>query len=276
MNQHRTTHHTAYWTYNDRLELPVIVMVHGFRGTHHGLDLVARQMNGYRIIVPDIPGYGATEPLECEHSVENYVSWLNKFIKDLQLAEPPVLMGHSFGSIIAASFAASNPKSIAKLILVNPIGAPALKGPRATLSKISSAYFWFGSKLPERAATKWFSSNAFSKASVTAMVKTNDKEIKKYINDQHKKNLSPNTNKRVISESYKASVSSTVRDWATGISVPTLLIAGDLDDVTSLDKQYELADMFPNASIEVIKNVGHLTQYETPVEVADAIKKFLR
>lgn len=275
MNPHKTPHHTSYWTYNDLVELPTIVMIHGFRGTHHGLDLVARHMSGCRVIVPDIPGYGATEPLECEHSVENYVDWLGQFIKDLQLTKPPVLLGHSFGSVIAASFVANNPKSVTKLILVNPIGAPALHGPRATLSKISSAYFWFGGMLPEPAATKWFSSNTFSKASVSTLVKTKSKEIKEYVNGQHKKNLSPHTSKRVICESYKASTKNTVRDWATDILVPTLLIAGDLDDVTSLDKQYELANLFPNAKLEVIKNVGHLTQYETPVEVVNAISKFL-
>jgi len=276
MDSHRTAHDTAYWTYNDNPKLPVIIMVHGFRGTHHGLDLIARQLNDYRVIVPDIPGFGATKPLADKHSLENYVAWLNEFITDLNLSKPPILLGHSFGSIITSSFAAEYPRSIEKLILVNPIGAPALKGPKAIMTRLALVYYWLGRKLPEPLATKLLSAKPIIMIMSITMAKTNDKNVRKFIHNQHLKHFSTFANRRVVAEAFKTSVSHTVRDVARGITISTLMIAGDRDDITTLAKQHELVKLFPNARMEVLKDVGHLTHYEKPVEVADVIKKFTR
>jgi pimeloyl-ACP methyl ester carboxylesterase len=276
MDSHRTPHDTVYWIYNDNPKLPVIVMIHGFRGTHHGLDLIAKQLPGSRVIVPDLPGFGATEPLADKHSLENYVAWLNEFITDLNLSKPPILLGHSFGSIITSSFAAEYPRSIEKLILVNPIGAPALKGPKAIMTRLALVYYWLGRKLPEPLATKLLSAKPIVMIMSITMAKTGDKNVRKFIHNQHLTHFSTFANRRVVAEAFKTSVSHTVRDVARDITISTLMIAGDRDDITKLSKQHELVKLFPNAHMKVIKNVGHLTHYEKPAEVADAIKKFTR
>ena len=48
------------------------------------------------------------------------------------------------------------------------------------------------------------------------------------------------------------------------------------DDITPLHKQKELKRLLPNAKLVVIKNVGHLTHYETPEKVAKAIQAFIK
>ena len=85
MIKHRKTSDADYWVYNDNPKLPVIVMIHGLRGTHHGLDLIAKQLTTFRIIVPDLPGFGISKELSGEHNIENYVMWLNKFVIDLNI-----------------------------------------------------------------------------------------------------------------------------------------------------------------------------------------------
>ncbi len=265
---------TVYYIHNDNTDLPVIVMVHGFRGTHHGLDLIAGHLDNYRIIVPDIPGFGETAPLESIHSIDNYVEWLHSFMIELNLSKPPLLLGHSFGSIIVSDFASKYPELIEKLILVNPIGSPALQGPRSIMTRLALLYYWFGRKLPEKPATKLLSLKPIVMIMTNAMTKTKDKKIKRYIHDQHFSHFSSFTNNKIVSETFSASVSNTVRDFAHKISTPTLLIAGDIDDITPIEKQYELLKMFKNAKIEVINNVGHLTHYETPELVAKSIIDF--
>ncbi|MBC7943187.1 alpha/beta fold hydrolase, partial [Candidatus Saccharibacteria bacterium] len=141
----------AFWTYHDA-KLPTIVMIHGFRGTHHGLDLIAKALPEYYVIVPDLPGFGKSDPLHEEHSLDNYIKWLHAFITELKLSEPPVLLGHSFGSIITAAYAGQHPDSISKLILVNPIGAPALQGPKAAMTQLAILYYLLGKKLPKKIA----------------------------------------------------------------------------------------------------------------------------
>ena len=92
MNLHKITESgTHYWIYSDDSKKPTIVMIHGFRGTHHGLELIAKNLNNYRIIIPDLPGFGETIVLDEIHSLENFVKWLKNFLSELGLQTPPYL-----------------------------------------------------------------------------------------------------------------------------------------------------------------------------------------
>jgi pimeloyl-ACP methyl ester carboxylesterase len=263
-----------YWTYHDS-NRPVIIMIHGFRGTHHGMDLIAQALPEYHIIVPDLPGFGDADALETTHDLEVYVSWLHSFIKNLGVQTPPILLGHSFGSIVSSAYAAQYPATITKLILVNPIGAPALEGPKAVLTQLAVFYYWLGRKLPTRLAKPWLASKPVVMIMSITMSKTHDKATRKYIHSEHLQHFSTFANPKSLSESFKTSVEHNVRETAAKVSRPTLLIAGELDDITPLSKQRELVRLFPNARLKVIKNVGHLTHYETPQQVAEYIKEFV-
>jgi pimeloyl-ACP methyl ester carboxylesterase len=271
----KTIKNTSYWVYNDDPKLPTIVMIHGLRGTHHGLDLIAKQMNGYRVIVPDLPGFGESKPLTTEHSIENYVKWLHQFIIDLKLPNKPFLLGHSFGSIIVSYHAKKYPNAITKLILVNPIGYPALKGSKAILTQSAVVFYWLGQKLPESIGTRLLSSKPSVMAMSITLAKTHNKTTRQFIHSQHLQHFSTFANRQTVGEAFQASIHYNVRDVAPDITTPTLLIAGQLDDVTPLKRQKELVKLFPNAKLVIINKVGHLTHYETPIHVAKAIKKFI-
>lgn len=251
---------------------PVLIMIHGFRGTHHGLELITRELTDFTTIVPDLPGFGEGATLNS-YGLDQYVEWLRDFIAEQK--EMPFLLGHSFGSIICAAYAARYPETIKKLILVNPIGAPALEGPQAVLTQLTIFYYWTGRQLPANVAQKWLSSKAVVQVMSSVMAKTRDRELRRYIHAQHQQHFSDFHTADSVSQAFKTSVSNSVRDVAAHITVPTLLIAGDRDDITPLKKQQELVKLFPNASLKVIKNVGHLTHYETPDKIAQFTKKFL-
>jgi pimeloyl-ACP methyl ester carboxylesterase len=275
MTTHKTINNTDYWVYNNDPQLPVIIMIHGLRGTHHGLDLIAKQMNGYQVIVPDLPGFGESKPMDSEHSIENYVKWLYQFMIDLNLDKPPVLLGHSFGGIITSYYAKKYPDTITKLILVNPIGYPASKGIKSILTQFAVTYYWLSRKLPESAGTRLLASKSSVMAMSITLAKTRDKKTRKFIHGQHLQHFSTFANRQTVNEAFQASIHYCVRDVASDISLPTLLIAGQKDDVTSLKRQKELVKLFSNAKLIIINKVGHLTHYETPDQVADAIKKFM-
>ena len=251
-----------------------IIMIHGFRGTHHGLAEIAKALpSSYTLIIPDIPGFGDGERL-TSYDLDNYVLWLHRFIKRQKLKQPPLLLGHSFGSIITAAYAAKYPDTIEQLILVNPIGAPALEGPRGILTKLAQGYYWLGSILPERTAKRWLAAKPMVFIMSTTMVKTRDKALRKWIHRQHYTYFSTFHSAASVSEAFTTSVSHSVRDYAAAITVPTLLIVGDKDDITPLARQHELHQRFFNSTLAVIENVGHLTHYETPEAVALHIQAF--
>jgi len=264
----------AYWSYGEPTH-PVIVMVHGFRGTHHGLELITKELRGFYVIVPDLPGFGESDPLD-EHSITQYVQFLNEFMARLNLAMPPVLLGHSFGSIIASHFAAAYPRAIDRLILINPIGAPALEGPKAVMTKLAIAYYWLGKKLPQRASKSWLSARPIVLSMSIMMAKTKDKTLRQYIHNQHLTHFSSFSSPRAVAEAFHASVSHTVTEKAEHITMPTLLIVGEKDDITPLKKQQELHTKMTASELFVIENVGHLIHYETPKKAAGAIMTFLR
>jgi len=250
-------------------------MIHGFRGTHHGLSLIAKELSDFDVIIPDLPGFGEGDSLSS-YTLSSYVEWLATFIKAQKLKEPPVLLGHSFGSIVSAAYAAKYPNTISRLILVNPIGAPALEGPRGILTKLAVFYYFVGKKLPQKLAQPWLSSKAVVMIMSTTMAKTKDKSLRKYIHAQHLQYFSRFHTAKSVAEGFDTSVSNSVRDVAHKITVPTLLIAGDQDDITPLVKQQELFKKFPHAELVVIENVGHLTHYETPADIAKATQAFIK
>jgi pimeloyl-ACP methyl ester carboxylesterase len=252
-----------------------IIMIHGFRGTHHGLDLIAKSLNNFTVVVPDLPGFGDSKPLET-HDLASYVRWLHGFIENKKFKQPPLLLGHSFGSIICAAYASAYPQTIDRLILVNPIGAPALEGPKAILTKLAIFYYWLGRKLPVTLAKPWLASKAIVMVMSTTMAKTKNKTLRRYIHNQHLHYFSRFYSPESVSEAFITSVTHNVREFAADITVPTLLVAGELDDITPLDKQRTLRMLFPNATLKIIKGVGHLTHYETPQEVAEAIIDFTK
>lgn len=250
---------------------PTIILIHGFRGTHHGLQLIADELRDkFTTVVPDLPGFGEGEHLDS-YDIGSYVEWLHGLISKYN---QPFLLGHSFGSIVCSAYAAKYPSTIKKLILVNPIGAPALQGPKKILTKLAVFYYWTGRKLPESVAKKWLSSKAVVQIMSSTMAKTRDRQLRKYIHAQHHQHFSTFHTAESLSQSFMTSINHSVRDFASSIKVETLLIAGDKDDITPLNKQKELVQLFPDAKLEVIKKVGHLTHYETPDQIAKLVKEF--
>ncbi|BDZ47065.1 hypothetical protein GCM10025866_29740 [Naasia aerilata] len=97
---------TRYWEYGPA-EAPVtVVAVHGFRGDHHGLESIVGYLRAddpaLRVIAPDLPGFGESEPLSRTHDIAGYAAWLSGFLEALGIRGTAVLLGHSFGTIVVA------------------------------------------------------------------------------------------------------------------------------------------------------------------------------
>jgi len=267
---------TAYWEYNPD-KPTTLILIHGFRGTHHGLLKIAELLPDYRLIIPDLPGFGVSDALTGGHGIGDYVEWLFQFRQIVDPASPAsYIVGHSFGSIVVSHFASLHPSTVAKLVVINPIGAPALEGEQRLLTQLAILYYWLGRKLPARAARAWISLKPITKITSITMRKTKDRQIRKFIDKQHYTHFSTFANPTQLAESFKTSVSHDVSQVAEHLTMPTLMIVGEKDDITALNKQRELHAKIDGAELVIIPNVGHLTHYETPDQVASAIRKFIK
>lgn len=264
---------TRYWVYGPDDAATTIVAFHGFRGDHHGLEPVVAHLPDVRLVMPDLPGFGETAPLaHAAHDIEGYAAWAAAFARTV--APGAVVLGHSFGSIVASAAVARGLET-PRLILVNPIGAPALEGPRGVFTRLAVFYYWAGARLPAGVGTWLLRNGIIVRIMSIAMAKTRDRGLRRWIHDQHDRYFSLFADRDVLREAFVTSVSHDVREAAPRIAVPTLLIAADEDDITPIEAERTLRDMFADARLVELTGVGHLIHYEKPAEAAQAIRDFL-
>jgi pimeloyl-ACP methyl ester carboxylesterase len=264
---------TAYWVYGPADAQATIVAVHGFRGEHHGLEPVVAHLPGFRVISPDLPGFGETAPLPGRrHDLDAYAAWLTAFVAEV--APGAVILGHSFGSIVVSAAVAAGLET-PKVVLVNPIGAPALEGPRGILTRLAVFYYWAGAALPGRLGEALLRNGVIVRVMSVSMAKTRDGGLRRFIHDQHDTYFSRFADRDVLRDAFVASVSHDVREFAPRIAQPTLLVAAQKDDITPIEAERTLATLFPHAELVEIPDVGHLIHYETPEPAAAAIRRFL-
>lgn len=264
---------TAYWVYGRSDAETTIVAVHGFRGEHHGLEPVVAHLPGIRVVSPDLPGFGETAPVPGRtHDLELYAQWLTGFAS--AVAPGAVILGHSFGSIVVAAAVAAGLET-PRVILVNPIGAPALEGPRGVLTRLAVFYYWAGARLPRPIGDALLRNGLIVRGMSITMAKTKDPGIRRFVHDQHDTYFSRFADRDVLHDAFLASVSHDVREFAPSIAQPTLLVAAQRDDITPIEAERRLATMFPRAELVEIPDVGHLIHYETPAPAAAAITRFV-
>ncbi|ROS73727.1 pimeloyl-ACP methyl ester carboxylesterase [Curtobacterium sp. PhB130] len=261
----RTTH---YWEYGPADAAQTVLAVHGFRGDHHGLESIAAHLVGVRVIVPDLPGFGISDPLAVS-DVDSYVAWLRAFHAAVGLDRTAVVLGHSFGSIVVSAAVAAG-LDTRLLVLVNPIAAPALQGPRAVGTGIAIAYYRAGAALPRPVGLGLLRNRAIVRVMSIAMLKSRDPEMRRWVHEQHDRYFSAFANRTSVLEAFRTSVTHDVSEYADRIDVPVLMIAAERDDITAVPEQRALADRLRNAELVVIPDVGHLVHYETPAAAAEA------
>jgi pimeloyl-ACP methyl ester carboxylesterase len=75
--------------------------------------------HGLRLVAPDGPGFGTSPPLAPErYDGETLSSLLWAVVDELEL-ERPVLMGHSWGGVVAVHAAADRPSDVAAVVLLD-------------------------------------------------------------------------------------------------------------------------------------------------------------
>lgn len=258
---------TAYWEYGDPA-LPTLVAVHGLRGTHHGLVPLASQLHGHRVVVPDLPGFGASAPMaDLRHDVGRYARWLACFLDAVRDPEGTVLLGHSFGSVLAAA-AVADSAPVGALVLVNPITASPQHRVRRAAGGLAVLAHRAAARLPEQVGGAVLRSRVLTELMSTSLMTTEDPDLRRWIRREHRRHFGSFASPRVLLEAFEAASYGHVDAFAPRIGVPTTLVAGGRDPLAPLRDQRFLAARFPDARLAVIPGTGHLTHYESPGAVA--------
>ena len=265
---------THYWEYGNKNSPLQLVMIHGFRGDHHGLEpIVAELGSDVHVIIPDLPGFGISQALPSPADISSYSTWLSHFLSALH-ANDAVILGHSFGSIVVGA-ALSDGLPNKKAILINPIAANALKGPRGIMTRLAVLYYKAAAALPAGAGYALLKNKTIVRVMSETMAKTKDPNLRQWIHEQHDQYFSLFESRDSVLEAFETSVSNDVSQFASGIHQELMMLVADKDDITALPEQKLLASRIPGTRLEIVEGVGHLVHYEAPDFAAQHIRDFL-
>jgi pimeloyl-ACP methyl ester carboxylesterase len=267
---------TDYWFYpavGNSAKAENVVLVHGYRGDHHGLEAFAGGLTDFNVYSPDIPGFGTSEPMKAKHSLESYGLWFESFIAAIGL-EKPIAVGHSFGTLVV-SFAEANHALFSKIVLVNPVAGGQVASISKLLLELVKLYYWVAHVIPESLGSRMAKTFLLVDSMSAYTTKSKDKNLRKWIKLQHRTHFNSFANSQIVWESYIASTKNFVTPYVEQIHKPVLLIAADLDEVTPVSAVIELAKTMDNAEVYEIKGCGHLVHYEAAAEAVAVMNKFL-
>lgn len=158
------------WTYverdADRADAPTLVMLHGYTGSKENwYRLVRRFDRRYRIVIPDLPGWGQSERKPgADYGYAAQAANVAAFIGAVG-GRPVVLIGHSMGGGIAAVTAARYPDDVSRVALLdasgvrfkdNQFGIDVLAGKNPFgVTDAASLEHYLGILFHDRAARPW-------------------------------------------------------------------------------------------------------------------------
>jgi 2-hydroxy-6-oxonona-2,4-dienedioate hydrolase len=254
-------------------EGPPMVLLHGV-GTSAGewswvLPELARS---HRVYALDLPGYdGSFEP--PDYAPAFTASFIGSFL-DAVGVESAVVVGNSFGGLVALHLALSEPARVSALILSDSAGLDRTVNPAlATLSfprmgQMATAL----AKTPPGAAQR-----ALSRA---LLFFARPWQIPlKWVKDQYKLAQLPN-----FTEATLATLRSTVGpagqrevllDKLPRLQMPTLIVWGIEDRVIPYGQAQDALARLHKGSLELISNCGHLPHVEQPKRFVSILGDFL-
>ena len=264
-----------YWTYHDHAKRSAI-FIHGFTGSHDGFQYIIPHLKQFHVIAPDLPGFGESKLWEDTWTIDELARRVNEFVRELGLSEPPFLISHSMGGLVAASMLAQAPELFQKkTVFISPVATNVrLLDSRKIGALLGSLQYRVGKNVPH-IGPKVVKSRRFSKLATKFIMTADHPELRSKIYEHHYKNLDYISSIDFYYQLHRDINRRGVTDYIDKLKkFSILIIAGEKDNVTPLKGEKILAERL-GAKLSVIPGVGHLAHYEAPEKISSALIDFL-
>ena len=267
-----TGHEVHYVEAGDPGSERLIVLLHGFGASafsyKNNLEILGEVGH---VIAYDRAAFGFTErPTDWEtnpYGTPGQPQVRDELVDLFGQDKAVYIVGHSAGGSIAASYAVENQEKLAGLVLFAPAVLSGGGGP--------SGIHWIydipqldhlGPLLVSTIATSGLDSiyaSYFDESAVTQETLNGYTAPLEVIGWE-----------RAFWEFNKAPRDRTVGERLTEITIPTLVITGDTDEVVATEDSRQVAEIM-RAELVIIPQTGHLPNEEKPTEFANALSKFI-
>jgi len=207
---------------------------------------------GFKLIIPDLPGFGKTEIPKTVWGVGDYADFVISFIKELGFSRF-YLLGHSFGGGVALKMATEKNVKPLKLIFCD---AAIVREERLNLrQRISKFLARTGSKIisEDSRVYSFFEKMAYRLAGTYDYYRANP----------------------LMKEVFKKVVSEDLTHLLPKVDMPCLIIWGEDDQITPVEDGVLFQQEIDNSELKIIKGARHNPYKTDSVEVSESIIKFL-
>ncbi|MBX3414002.1 MAG: alpha/beta fold hydrolase [Pirellulales bacterium] len=242
--------------------LPVL-FVHGFPLDHSMWQAQIDELSaGYRTIAPDLRGFGASGPSSGTVTMRQFADDLATLLDQFKVTEPVVLCGLSMGGYVAWQFWRHHGQRLRALILCDTKASADSEEAVAGRHKLAAAVIATGHGAARDAMLPKLFARGTAERQPVLLERT----------------------KGMIGRAQPESIAAALRGmaerpdatpWLAQIRVPTLVIVGAEDTITTLDEMRGMADKIDGAELVVVPEAGHMAPMERPDIVTPAIASFL-
>lgn len=242
---------------------PPILLVHGFPLDHSMWHAQIEALaGGWRVIAPDLPGFGASPPLAGPVTMERCADHLVEMLDALGVNEPVVLCGLSMGGYVAFQFWQRHAGRLAKMVLCDTRAAA--DAPEAAQGRYQFAEQIITHGMGVAAETM------LPKLIAPATTATSPQTVEKI------RSMVLAASPAGAAEALKGmAVRADMRDLLSEMQVKTLVIVGEDDAISPPEEMREIATAMPDAELVIVPMAGHMSPMENATAFNTALLRFL-
>lgn len=245
-----------------REEAPVVILIHGWASSSRAWFRLAPLLQAGPVLTYDLRGFGKSPRGNGAADYTRHVADLVCIAQRVGPKRRVVLIGHSYGALIAQDFALAHPKRIAALVL---IGAQSRSQrfalPNPTLALVKSIVDRASRDAAMRKAVpRYYRSDTLDRSTLTAL-----------LDDAGR--ADPDALRESLLSAAAAEPIEVTR--FARAQIPVLVVNGEFD-ILPPAAHIALAALFPNSEGDVILGAGHTPAFEQPKLLAARINRFLR
>jgi pimeloyl-ACP methyl ester carboxylesterase len=236
---------------------PVAVLVHGLGGRSEDWGKLAPYLAraGYRVYLPDLPGYGQSDkPADFSYSVKDEAAVVSGFFDALGLKQVD-LGGWSMGGWIVQLVAAEHPEKIRKLMLLDSAGLYVK---------------------PEWDLKLFTPVSPAELEKFDALLMPHPPQLPTFIANDILR--TSHEHAWIIRRAIDSML--TGRDTTDALlptlKMPVLIVWGEVDQITPLSQGQKMHQLIPQSQMNIVPGCGHLAPNECAGEIGPAMVSFLK